>query len=170
MIEAKGQLVAAYRLGRNGFDGIAPGAGVGTNCRRSTAVGSMQASGIGCSGKILIRECRPESALRRFTAASHPGRLFRTDPSVSVPPKGSETGKIGKGLGRAGTLLRRGDSHYRRRYALPDAATFIGHKEEGFIFLNRSAKGSAELVLVKLRLGRIESSPLAFSTLLRKNS
>ena len=40
--------------------------------------------------------------------------------------------------------------------ALPDAATFIRNEEEGAVFHDRPAERSAELILVFLRLDRIE--------------
>src|ERR1700734_719261 len=61
--------------------------GVGTNCSRSTAVGSMQASGIWLLGK-MVAYAAPSAMVPppiAVLAAWQPGRLVRIEELASVP-------------------------------------------------------------------------------------
>src|SRR5262249_15296173 len=68
------------------------------------------------------------------------------------PTKRRYTRKIRERLGRTRSFDRRGNCYRRRRESLANTASFIRNEEKCPVLLDRSAKSSAELVLIELGL------------------
>src|ERR1700733_8191618 len=166
VIDFDSELVAANRFGRNRLNRIAAVGGRGHELQNihGSWIHTGQWNLIRCEnariGCCLIR-------LRRWQGDRCTERLHATGPVVqglseSVAGNGAAkpagVSKICEGLGSAGALGQGGHGHHRRWDALTNAPALIRRKKEGAIFFDGAAESSAKLILVELRLDRVEIS------------
>jgi len=159
------ELVAADGLGGDRADQITVAGRAGNKLQQINRRG-VHASEGNQAGREHTRVCvaiRYRSAANRSVGRLAPRTVCQNRGVGNRPKKwprgGSRVhiGEVGDNLpvhdvGGRRRFLGRRHSDRRRRDALADTAPFVRSKEEGSIFLDRSAESAAKLVLVELRL------------------